>query len=65
VAGVVGQVLLGLGVQVDLQMVLMVLQGNLRIKEVTVVLGVKMVQVMVMVVTLTEKLVVVQVQMDS
>jgi hypothetical protein len=60
---VVRQVLLVAGVQVDLQTVLMVLQVNPRIKEVPEVPEVKTVQVMVMVVTLTEKVVVVQVQM--
>jgi hypothetical protein len=63
VAGVVRRVLLVAGVQVDLQTVLMVLQVNPRIKEVTVAQVVKTVQVMVMVVTLTEKVVVVQVEM--
>jgi hypothetical protein len=53
-----------LGVQVDLQMVLMVLQVNPRIKEVTEVPEVKTAQAMVMVVTPTENLVVVTVQMD-
>jgi hypothetical protein len=63
VAGVARQVLLVAGVLVALQTVLMVLQANPLIKEVTEVPEVKTVQVMVMVVTLTEKVVVVQVGM--